>query len=144
MNDAPGNPKPRSLATIRARILLAGAAALIFASWAWTRRDKTPAAIPEPAERPMPTRLQPEALSQLEADREAPPVSDGYRREVVRPNPVKNVAQAVAPADDPPAGQEPRGTLQQAPGREEDAAGDLPHAARGEGSRSAAGLLEGR
>jgi hypothetical protein len=109
MNGAPDNPRAWSGMTLRVRILLAGAVALSVASLVWTRRDRAPVAAAAPAEQPMPTRLEPEALSQAEADREAPAVSGGYRREVVRPNPVKNVADAGAPADDPPAVQQSGG-----------------------------------
>jgi hypothetical protein len=55
----------------------------------------------------MPTRLQPEALGQAEADREAPSVSGGYRREVVRPKPVQGIAEAAPSRDDSPPPQPP-------------------------------------
>jgi hypothetical protein len=57
----------------------------------------------------MPTRLQPEELSLAEADREAPTVASAYRRDIVRPLPVKSATQSEAPSEeatptDPPGG----------------------------------------
>jgi hypothetical protein len=81
--------------TLRVRLLLVGAVALVIAAGFWRAGTKgaAPAAGPHPVVA-LPTRLQPETLSEADANREAPPVTDGYRREVVRPKPVQNIAAA--------------------------------------------------
>jgi hypothetical protein len=95
--------------TLRVRVLLAGAIALSLAAWAWTGMGKAPADSREPPAHPLPTRLESEALSQAEADREAPAVSGGCRREIVRPKPVRNIAETGTQRDDPPSAQQPGG-----------------------------------
>jgi hypothetical protein len=95
--------------TLRGWLLLAGAAALAAAGWASAHRAKPPTpARHEEAGPALPTRLVPEELTESEADREAAPVS-GYRREVVRPEPVQNVAETEGPKDEAPAGSAPGG-----------------------------------
>jgi hypothetical protein len=92
--------EPGSGMTLRAGILLVGAAALGVAGWLYRAPPKTPAAPAAPQARaPMPVRLQPEALTPADANREAAPVADGYRREVARPKPVQSAAGAPS-ADD--------------------------------------------
>jgi hypothetical protein len=91
--------------SLRAIILLAGAAALAAATLA----SRSGGGSPRPAEAPaarMPTRLQPDAISQAEAEREAVPVAGAYRREVARPRPVQNTQEGAAPADDAAAAQQ--------------------------------------
>ncbi|HEY5079262.1 MAG TPA: TrbI/VirB10 family protein [Opitutaceae bacterium] len=104
-----GDPANPSGITLRRAVLLAGAAALAASAWFW----KGPARVtPTPAVQqaaPLPTRLAPETLTQADANREAPPLSSGYRREVVRPKPVQDLADAVTPKDDPPAPPDPGG-----------------------------------
>jgi len=109
MSGGPKDSRGWPEVTLRVRILLAGAVALSIAAWVWTRRDGAPSGSREPPAAPMPTRLQPEALSQAEAEREAPPVSGGYRREIVRPKPVQNVAETAVAADDTSTGQQSGG-----------------------------------
>lgn len=101
MNDAPVQPFRWGSLSLRARILMAGGIALAAAAWAWKGPSR---AAPETPDRPgpaLPTRLAPEMMSPEEADREAPAVSGGYRREVVRPKPVQNVIGLSAPKEDP-------------------------------------------
>ena len=88
-------------------MLLVGAVAVVAAAWVWTDQKKAPPIIRAPASPPMPTRLQPEALSQAEADREAPSVSGVYRREVVRPKPVKGIAETAPQSEDSAPSQPP-------------------------------------
>jgi hypothetical protein len=95
--------------TLRARILLAGAVALAVAAWHWRGAPRAPAPAAAPPVAALPTRLSPESPNPAEANREAIPVSDGYRREVVRPKPVQNIADAAAPQEDSPAPQAPGG-----------------------------------
>jgi hypothetical protein len=94
--------------SLRAWILLAGAAALAVACWELARRARATVQ-PRPAQSAaaLPARLPPEELTETEADREASPVS-GYRREVVRPNPVQNVVSA-ASREEPAQGPQPGG-----------------------------------
>lgn len=76
--------------SLRAILLLAGAACLAVATWRWSSRPA-----PSPAEShsaAFPTRLAPEEISPSEALKEATPASGGYRREVERPKPVQDVA----------------------------------------------------
>jgi hypothetical protein len=81
--------------SLRASLLLAGAAALVGAAWLW--RDSGVAAPPPPAAPArLPTRLKPEAASQADAQKEAPSVAAEYRREVVRPRPVQGAAAEAA------------------------------------------------
>jgi hypothetical protein len=91
--------------TLRVRLILALAVALAVAAWTWAGRRRPQPAAAKPAEAALPTRLQPEELSQSEAEREAPPVPGSYRREVVRPKPVQSV-EASGDARDEPAAQE--------------------------------------
>jgi len=107
MNDKAENSAGWAGATPRVRVLLAGALAVSAAAWAWMDRRPAPPAGRAPAAAPMPTRLQPEALSQTEADREAPPVSGAYRREVVRPKPVQDFTANAPARDDPPPSEAP-------------------------------------
>ncbi len=109
MNDKAGSSNAWAGVTLRARVLLAGALALSAAAWVWRDRKSAQADGHAPAAAPMPVRLQPEVLSQAEAEREAPPVSGAYRREIVRPKPVQDLA-ANAPAGDPQPSSEPPGT----------------------------------
>jgi len=53
--------------------------------------------------------LKAEALSQAEADREAPSVSGVYRREVVRPRPVQDIAESAPSTEEQPPPQPPGG-----------------------------------
>ena len=81
---------------LRAHLLLAGLAALALVALALKRprlaspppddRRSTP-----PSQAAFPIRLPPDQLTESEANREAPPISSGYRREVTRPPPVQNV-----------------------------------------------------
>jgi hypothetical protein len=76
--------------SLRAVLLLAGAATLVVTTWRWSSR---PAPTPiESRAAAFPTRLAPEEISPAEALREATPSSGGYRREVERPKPVQDVA----------------------------------------------------
>jgi hypothetical protein len=106
---AADNSSRREGVTLRARVLLVGAVALAAAAWIWSDRDQgAPAArAPAPPPPPMPTRLKPEVLSEAEADREAPSAPGGYRREVVRPKPVQDIADAAVPREDSPPSQPP-------------------------------------
>ena len=106
MNDAAVSSPRWAGVTLRVRVLLAGAIAVSVAAWLWTGQARIPAPARGPAP-PMPTRLKPEALSQAEADREAPSVSGGYRREVVRPKPVQDTADAVSSREDSAPSQAP-------------------------------------
>lgn len=103
MNDEPVPPCPRPPVTLRSVLLLVGAVALAAAAWRWGGSPRTAPPAAEVPGRPLPTRLEPEALSAAEADREAPALSGGYRREIVRPLPVQNSASAFSMKDDPPA-----------------------------------------
>jgi len=107
MSDKAANAPGWPMASPRSRALLAGALAVSAAAWVWRdqRRPQGPASAPASA--PLPTRLQPDALSQTEADREAPPVSGGYRREVVRPRPVRDFAAAAPDRDEAPPPEAP-------------------------------------
>jgi hypothetical protein len=106
MNDAAVSSPRWAGVTLRVRVLLAGAVAVSVAAWFWTGQARIPAPARGPAP-PMPTRLKPQALSQAEADREAPSVSGGYRREVVRPKPVQDIADAAPPREDSAPSQPP-------------------------------------
>jgi len=97
--------------TLRNWILLAGAIALVAAAWATSRRPQpAPPAAPVEAARALPIRLQPEELTEAEADREASPVS-GYRRDVDRPKPVQSVAEADPPRESSSAEESPGGPV---------------------------------
>ena len=88
-----GAPACRSgRVSLRTALLLGGAAALALATWRWSSRP-APAAI-ESRTAAFPTRLAPEEISPSEALKEATPSSGGYRREVERPKPVQDVAEA--------------------------------------------------
>jgi hypothetical protein len=97
--------------TLRTLVLGAGAVALCAAAWEWRGRGKAPTAPPPAATAPLPTRLEPEELSPSEADREAPSVATDYRRDVVRPLPVQNMAVPAAPKSDPQPAEAPGGPL---------------------------------
>jgi len=75
-----------------------GAAALAAALF-WQARSRPAPARAELPQAAFPTRLPAEQISPSEAEREASPVSSGYRREVERPKPVQNLADGV-PAKD--------------------------------------------
>jgi hypothetical protein len=94
--------------TLRVRLLLAGSVLLAVAAWTWGGRGSPPARR-EPQAQRLPTRLPPEELSRADADREAPSVAGEYRREVVRPKPVQNPAEAAAAKADVPADPAPGG-----------------------------------
>lgn len=101
MNEAPVQAFRWGSLSLRARVLAAGGIALAAAAWAWKGPGR---AAPEAPDRPgpaLPTRLAPETMSPEEADREAPAVSGGYRRDVVRPKPVQNVLGLSSPKEDP-------------------------------------------
>ena len=55
-------------------------------------------------------------------------MSAGYRREVVRPKPVQDIADAAAPREDPPAPQQPGGPASRRRDEKRTLAGDLPNA----------------
>ena len=108
MTDACPEDPGRGRVTQRARLLLAGMVLLGAAAWTWGGRG-SPATRREPQAQRLPTRLAPEELSRADANREAPSVAGEYRREVVRPRPVQNPAEAATakgevPADPPPGG----------------------------------------
>ena len=105
------NPPGSPGATLRTVVLIAGAVALCAAAWSWNGQRKAPQASPGTAAAALPTRLQPDELSPAEADREAPSVSTDYRRDVVRPLPVQNVAVPAAPKAETPASAELGGPL---------------------------------
>lgn len=104
MSDGPGL---QSRLSLRACLLVAGALALALALWAGRahpgtiRSDETKAAFP--------TRLPPEQISRKEADREAEPVSSGYRREIERPRPVQSLVEPPASREPSPSDQLPGG-----------------------------------
>jgi hypothetical protein len=109
---------------LRLQILTLGAMALIAAGIAVGRHPVPPPRTarvtapdaevvgPSPAGAQAPTatnsttstfanRLPAEAMTDREAEREAPPIAPGYRRDVVRPRPVDNSASRSAEAADP-------------------------------------------
>lgn len=94
---------------LRVRVLLAGAAVLVAATWIYSDRSKAPQAPQKAPEAPLPTRLAPEELSSSEAEREAQAVSGVYRRDVVRPKPVQSVAETGAPREEVPPDPTPGG-----------------------------------
>ena len=98
-----------------------GAAALAAALF-WQARSRPAPARAELPQAAFPTRLPAEQISPSEAEREASPVSSGYRREVERPKPVQNLADGVPAKDTGCARPEPRRPRKPAKGREEDAA----------------------
>jgi hypothetical protein len=95
----------------RVRVLLAGLVILAVAAWTLRDRGTAPAARREMPAAPLPTRLAPEELSQAEADREAPAVAGAYRRDVERPKPVENIAEAGSPKEETPDERPPGGPL---------------------------------
>jgi len=107
MNDAPGNSARWPAVSLRVGVLLVGAVVLAAAAWTWSDAGKSTVAAPPPAPHPLPTRLAPEALSQAEADREAPTVPGGYRREIVRPKPVQDVVDPASTREEAPAAESP-------------------------------------
>jgi hypothetical protein len=93
-------------------VLAIGAVALCVAAWKWRGREAAPAAAQHAASTPpLPTRLEPDELSSAEAEREAPSVATDYRRDVVRPLPVQNVAVPAAPKEDSQPAEPPGGPL---------------------------------
>jgi hypothetical protein len=86
---------PWARLSLRAWMLIALGVAVVIAVWAGRAKPKTGKS-EDPASVALPTRLQPEELTTTEAEHEAAPVS-GYRRDVERPKPVQNVAEADAP-----------------------------------------------
>jgi hypothetical protein len=109
MSADPEEPSRWERIPLRVRVLAAGALILVAAAWAFSDRGSAAKPPPRPPERPLPTRLQPEELTQAEADRDAQSVSAGYRRDVVRPKPVQSVAESGAPGEDAPADAAPGG-----------------------------------
>lgn len=102
---APADAKRRGpRLSLRAVLLLAGAAALAAAAFSWRTAGSAPRA-PEARPAPLPTRLKPDALSASDAEREAAPVSEGYRREVDRPKPVRVPAEEGGAPEDAPRAQ---------------------------------------
>jgi len=101
-----GSPGPRI--GLRGALLAAGAVALGIALWSARRHPVAGPRGPEPAPAVLPTRLAPQELSPAEAQQEAAPVS-GYRREVIRPKAVQNVALAAEPREETPAEPAPGG-----------------------------------
>ncbi len=103
MDAPPSDSAGWSGVSLRVRILLAGAVALAVASVLW-RGGSRPAPASGPSEvARLPVRLQPQAPSPADAEREAPPVSEGYTRDVVRPRPVQSPAEEAAAPEGPPA-----------------------------------------
>jgi hypothetical protein len=108
MNPEASDTPRRSRGSLRLQILLAGAVVLAVAAWA--RKDRGAEAPVEGGrnDSKLPTRLPPDEPSASDAEREAPAVAGGYQREIVRPKPVQNPAESVAPKDDsaidPPPG----------------------------------------
>jgi len=91
---------------LRTHVLAAGAVALAAAVVALRVRP-VPAPFaphpPGPTDNPaFPVRLPPEQLTENEANREAAPIATGYRREIVRPDPVRNADPGNAGAPDDP------------------------------------------
>ena len=103
---------------LRAHILLAGSVALAAALLASLMKPahKSPPTAASPAlpkEGAFPVRLAPDQLTESEANREVAPISDGYRREVVRPMAVKSIdpGASSAPGDPPVSRRDDRKTL---------------------------------
>ncbi len=95
-----------SRVSLRAGLLTVGAVCLAVVLWEGrTRGTDTRHGEPSPS---FPTRLPAEEITRNEAEREAQPVSDGYRREVERPKPVQAVVDPSPPREassgDPPPG----------------------------------------
>jgi hypothetical protein len=111
MSEAATNSPGSSGVSLRAVVLAIGAVALCAAAWTWRGPGKAAPAPQAAAAAPLPTRLEPDELSPAEADREAPSVATDYRRDVVRPLPVQNVAVPAAPKADPQAAEPPGGPL---------------------------------
>jgi len=109
VNDPTGNSTRWAGVTLRVRLLLAGAIVASAAAWIWTGQSRVVPPAGAPPSPPLPTRLQPETLSQAEAEREAPAVSGVYRREIVRPKPVQDIAEAAPPRDESSPPQPPGG-----------------------------------
>jgi hypothetical protein len=85
---------------LRTLFLIAGAVALAIAVAAWRSRAAPPAGA-EAAPSRMPTRLQPDAAGEADSIKEATPLEDPYRRDVVRPKPVRSPTEAPAGSGDP-------------------------------------------
>jgi hypothetical protein len=103
-------PSEKNGMSLRAFMLLVGAITLCVAAWKWSARKSLPPA-QSAISAPMPTRLQPEELSLAEADREAPTVASAYRRDIVRPLPVKSAPQSATQNDEAAAPDAPGGPL---------------------------------
>jgi hypothetical protein len=104
------NPSEKAGISLRAVVLLAGAVTLGVSAWRLSARKNATAA-PQSASTPMPTRLEPEELSLAEADREAPTVGSAYRRDIVRPLPVKNAPQSADQTAEPAPTDAPGGPI---------------------------------
>src|ERR1700722_3412173 len=109
MSAAEGDSTAAGGSAPRIRLILAGAVVLAAAAWTWKDRGRAAPARPEPPGAPLPTRLEPQELSSSEATREAQPIAGAYRRDVERPKPVENLAEAAASRDDAPAEPPPGG-----------------------------------
>ena len=96
MSDDAGQEGPL---TLRRVVLGSGALLLAFLFWK-QHRPRTPD--PPSPDAPLPTRLEPDRISDTEAARDAEPVGAAYKREIERPKPVQSVAPGAAPAEEPP------------------------------------------
>ncbi|HEY1848105.1 MAG TPA: TrbI/VirB10 family protein [Opitutaceae bacterium] len=94
MSEEAGGYTPRTV------VIVSGA--LLLAFLLWKEHRVRPEAPPAP-DAPLPTRLEPDRISDAEAVRDAEPVGASYQRDVDRPKPVQSAAAAAAPAEDPPA-----------------------------------------
>jgi hypothetical protein len=103
MSESPETPTLLHRISTRGWILLIGAVALLVAAATWRRAPVPPPPLASPSAAVLPTRLTPEELTSAEAERPADPVS-GYRREVVRPKPVQNLAGGADTGEEPAAG----------------------------------------
>ena len=108
MNGTPAGTAVSGQVSLRACLLIACAAALVALSWRWALRPVPPPPITDKRPVPFPTRLAPEEISPAEAQKEASPVSGGYRREIERPMPVQDVTET-ASRDAPPPQAAPGG-----------------------------------
>jgi hypothetical protein len=108
MSDAESSVRPLwARLSLRAWMLIALGAALVATAWTSRSRPTAPVHVDLPP-KALPTRLQPEELTATEAEHEAAPVS-GYRREVERPRPVQNVAEADVPRQSDASASSPGG-----------------------------------
>ncbi|HMD60469.1 MAG TPA: TrbI/VirB10 family protein [Opitutaceae bacterium] len=109
MNGPSGKFAPLAGATLRVRLLLFGAVVVAAAAWVSAGRSRVPPPLHTAENAPMPTRLQPEVLSEAEAEREAPSVSAAYRRDIVRPKPVQDIAGTAPASEESAPAQAPGG-----------------------------------